>query len=482
MDNKKATQDSEGARIPDGIKGITDIVSLVDFLALVLDHVYSGIIVCDRDCRILFMNRVYAELLGVDPKKIAGEPLEKFFPYTRMPLVLSSGRAELGQKCTLKTELPMLVNRIPLKIKGQVVGVILQTIFRDYKAMTDLTSRLKTLEMEASYYKKGLERVLRPLYSLDSIIGKSKAVRELKELVFKYAQTDAPVLITGETGSGKEMLAHAVHAASPRISGPFVCINCAAIPRDLLEAELFGYASGAFTGARRKGKVGQIQLAHLGTLFLDEIGELSIKAQVKLLRVLETKLLDRVGGLHPLHVDFRLVAATNRDPREMMRQGKFRDDLYYRLSTMSVTMPPLARRGGDVELLANHFLATMDRGDARMSEEVKKALKTHRWPGNVRELKNVIERAISLAEGDVIELAHLPDELLQERRAVPRVCGFSDTRLVDAMAHFEKAFLERALSANDGVMTKTARQLGVSRSTLYEKCRKHGLAPHPVPG
>ena len=228
----------------------------------------------------------------------------------------------------------------------------------------------------------------------------------------KYARTEAPVLITGPTGTGKEMFAHAVHSASPRASGPFVCVNCAAIPRELLESELFGYESGAFTGANRKGKVGQIQLAHLGTLFLDEIGELSPKAQVKLLRVLETKVLERLGGVKPVSVDFRLVAATNRDLKEMMRRGEFRDDLYYRLSTMAVETPPLSQRSEDIKLLVRHFLTAMDHPELPVSPPAMEALLTYGWPGNVRELKNVIERAVSLSEGREIGLEQLPREVL----------------------------------------------------------------------
>ena len=277
------------------LSGAADLGDLVDFLSLVLDNVYSGIIVCDSDCRIVFMNRVYGELLGTDPKAAVGDYLDKYFPHTRMPQVLSTGRSELAQRCSLKTDMPMLVNRIPLSIKGQVVGVILQTIFRDYTAMTDLISRLQGLESEVKYYKKGLNRLLSPLYSFKNIVGSSPVLAGVKAVAAKYARTEAPVLITGATGTGKEMFAHAVHSASPRSAGPFVCVNCAAIPRELLESELFGYESGAFTGASRKGKVGQIQLAHLGTLFLDEIGELSPKAQATLLRVLETKMLERLG-------------------------------------------------------------------------------------------------------------------------------------------------------------------------------------------
>jgi transcriptional regulator with PAS, ATPase and Fis domain len=448
---------------------------LVDFLALVLDNVYSGLIVFDSQCRIIYVNRVYAELLSIDPKVAVGEPLDKYFPQTRMRQVLSSGQPELGQRCSLKTELPMMVNRIPLKIEGKVVGGILQTIFRDYKAMTDLMSRFKDLENEVKYYKKGLDLVLSARYGFDSIIGKSRAMLQIQEVARKYAQTNAPVLITGATGTGKEMFAHAVHTASMRASAPFVCVNCAAIPRELLESELFGYESGAFTGASKKGKVGQIQLAHKGTLFLDEIGELSTKAQVKLLRVLETKMLERLGGVKPVPVDFRLVAATNRDLKEMMARGEFRDDLYYRLSTMTVRIPPLCEREGDMVLLADHFLRVLEHPGMRISTKVMEIFNSYSWPGNVRELKNVIERAVSLADKNLIQPEHLPGELLQDGSGQQRVLGNPDTSLADEMARHEKAVLERALGLNQGNMSKTSKKLGISRTTLYEKCRRYSL-------
>lgn len=460
-----------------GLHGLLDIDSLVDFFSMILDNVYSGIIVCDLDCRIVFMNKVYGELLDTDPKTAVGTSIRNHFPHTRLGLVMSTGRSELGQKCSLQTEMPILVNRIPLKIKGQVVGAILQTIFRDYQAMTDLMSRLKTLESQLNYFKKGLNRVLSPIFTFECVIGESKALKAAKSIAEKYAQTDAPILVTGPTGTGKEMFSHALHSASPRASGPFVCVNCAAIPRELLEMELFGYEAGAFTGADRKGKTGKIQLAHMGTLFLDEIGELSLKAQVTLLRVLEYKMLDRVGGVKPISVDFRLITATNRDLKQMMSRGEFRTDLYYRLSTMSILIPPLKARTGDIELLVQHFLKDLGHSHLEVSQEAMNALLTYNWPGNVRELKNVIERAGSLAGNNTIGLDQLTTEVLQMGCGGEHLYGDSDSLLVDEMARFEKSVLERTLLLHKGNMSKTSKKLGISRSTLYEKCNRHNLLP-----
>ena len=458
-----------------GSEQVKDVSSIVDFLELVLDNVYSGIIVCDRDCRIVFMNQVYAELLKTDRRKAVGKRIEEYFPRSRLSHVIASGQPELGRRCSLKTESVLLVNRIPLKSQGRVIGIILQTIFRDYKDFTDLARRLNLLEDQVKYQKRALDTALSPLYSFESIIGESKAIEEAKRISKKYARTDSPVLILGPTGTGKELFAHAVHSAGQRSAGPFVCLNCAGIPRELLESELFGYEPGAFTGARKAGKPGQIELAHRGTLYLDEIGELPMNAQAKLLRVLEQKVLDKVGGVKPVPVDFRLVAATNRDLGEMISKGEFRDDLYYRLNTMTVNIPPLSQRVEDIPILIRHFLSSAGRPDVQITEEALGILKDCSWPGNVRELKNVIDRALSLTENDIIEVMHLPRELLGLTYRIDQLSGEPDSLLADELAHCEKTVLTRALAHTGGNMSKTAKMLGISRSTLYEKCRRHGV-------
>ena len=456
-----------------------DFERLVDFLGLVLDNVYSGIIVCDLHCRIVYMNKVYAELLQIDRHKAVGKPIQNYFPRSQLARVMATGKSELGQRCSLKTDTTLLVNRIPLKHRGQTTGIILQTVFRDYKSFTDLVSRLNLLEHEVKYQKQVLDGVFSPRYSFDSVIGQSSAIEKTKLLSLKYARTEAPVLIQGATGTGKELFAHAVHAASNRSSGPFVCLSCAGIPRELLESELFGYESGAFTGARKGGKPGQIELAHRGTLFLDEIGELPINAQAKLLRVLEHKLLDKVGGVKPFQVDFRLVAATHRDLREMISRGEFRKDLYYRLNTLVIQIPSLSKRPEDIPILIRHFLTALDMPNVRVTDEALMILKSFSWPGNVRELKNTIERALSLGDGDIIDVTHLPRELLGLTGGFAKLSETSDSLLADEVARCEKDVLTRAINLNRGNMSKAARMLGISRSTLYEKCRRYGVVPAP---
>jgi transcriptional regulator with PAS, ATPase and Fis domain len=452
----------------------THLRELVDFFELVLNNVYSGIIVCDKDCRIVFMNEVYAKLLDTDRHRAVGRDITEYFPASRLSNVIASGKAELGQKCSLRTDTPLLlVNRIPLKHENETTGVILQTIFRDYQAFTDLAARLNLLEREVKFYKKGLDSVLSARYTFDSIIGRSKSIREAKQLSEKYARTDAPVLILGATGTGKELFAHAVHNASLRCSAPFVCLNCAAIPRELLESELFGYESGAFTGASKKGKPGQIELAHGGTLFLDEIGDLPLSAQAKLLRVLESRTLDRVGGVKSVQVDFRLVAATNRNLRDMIPLNTFREDLFYRLNTMTVWIPPLSKRTEDIPSLVKKILSGLEKPGLRISKRAMSLLENYPWPGNVRELKNVIERAVSLTESDTIDVDQLPEEI--HPKEPPKLSGNPNRSLAEEIADFEKQLLIGVLQATQGNMSRSSKRLGISRSTLYEKCHRHGL-------
>jgi len=452
-----------------------ELEDLVEALRLVMDNVYSGIIVCNKDSKILYMNRFYADLLKADREQAIGKHIKEFFPESRLPEVLMSGEMEIGQKCSLRADIALLVNRIPIKRGSETIGVILQTIFKDYTEINELMARLNLLEREVKFYKRGLDSMLSATFTLDSIVGKNKRLLEAKRMAEKYAKTDAAVLIVGATGTGKELFAQAVHKASGRKAGPFVCVNCAAIPKDLLESELFGYETGAFTGARQRGKTGRIELAHKGTLFLDEIGDLPQGAQSKILRVLETKKIERLGGLRSVEVDFRLVAATNKDLRSMMDRDEFREDLFYRLNTMMISIPPLSERPEDVAALVNHFLQSMGKASYAVTDPAMKMLQGYSWPGNVRELKNVIERAVSLAEGDRIDVEQLPFEVRSFEARCRRESASSPKLLVDEMSCYQKELITDALRKTKGNMARTAKLLGISRSTLYEKCKVFGL-------
>ena len=458
-----------------GDQSAKELMELVSVLGLILDDVYSGIIVCDKDCRILYMNKFYADLLGKDKTKAVGRHIEEYFPGSRLPGVLETGRMELGQRCSLRADIALLVNRIPIKSKGETIGVVLQTIFKDYTEINEVMARLNLLEREVKYYKHGLDSMLSATYDFGSIIGQNKRIVEAKRVAKKYAKTDASVLVLGATGTGKELFAHAIHRASKRRRGPFVCVNCATIPRDLLESELFGYESGAFTGARQKGKPGKIQLAHKGTLLLDEIGDIPLNAQAKLLRVLETKKIEKLGGVKTVGVDFRLIVSTNRDLKAMIDRDEFREDFFYRLNSMTVEVPSLSERFDDIPALVTHFLHSMERPMVKVSKSAMKILESYSWPGNIRELKNVVERAVSLADGDTIDVEHLPCEITSFKPRWRQAPGSAIKPLSNELACYEKEILLETLKVANGNMSKTARLLGISRSTLYEKCKVHDL-------
>jgi len=456
-------------------KEISELKYLAESLELILNNVYSGIIFCDKECKIIFMNTVYADLLGVDRKEAEGKSINEFFPNSRLPSVLSRGRPELGQRCSLKGEMPFLVNRIPIKRGNETIGIILQSIFKDFASLKDLVARFNVLETKVKSFKRELNSLLSATYTFDDIVGDSATICEAKRICAKYAKTDAPILILGATGTGKELFAHSIHTASRRVDAPFVCVNCAAIPKDLLESELFGYAPGAFTGAKQKGKAGKIEIAHRGTLFLDEMGDLPLSAQAKLLRVLESKTLERLGDLNPVEVDFRLIAATNKDLTGMMSRSEFREELFYRLNTMTVRVPHLSERKGDIPLLLKHFLNGMGKAGIRCTAGAVEILQRYPWPGNVRELKNVIERAVSLIDGNVIDVEHLPSEVITLQYDMKNSSSDSSKLLAKNLFNCEKHILVEALKLTKGNMSKTSKLLGISRSTFYEKCKRHNL-------
>jgi DNA-binding NtrC family response regulator len=321
-----------------------------------------------------------------------------------------------------------------------------------------------------------LERGLTPPDVGASFVGTSAAFRGLIALIDRVAPTDSTVLITGETGSGKEMVAKLLHARSLRRQRPFVVVECAALQESLLQSELFGHERGAFTGADR-AKPGLFEVAHGGTIFLDEIGEISAATQVKLLRVLDGSTFRHVGGTAEIHVDVRVLAATNRDLPGMVRQGLFRQDLYYRLSTISVDVPALRARPDDIELLAGHFVALVnDRFGCRkrMGDGTLDLLRRHEWPGNVRELLHAIEAAVIVCDGDAIGPEHLPASLRVpgNHSAQPRLTP--DARL-PTLAELERAHIEAALRRTGGHRGKAAAMLGISERNLYRKLREYHL-------
>jgi DNA-binding NtrC family response regulator len=350
----------------------------------------------------------------------------------------------------------------------------------------DRARSLIDLALKGATVSREIERLRGGPAGMSGIIGKSGVMQEVFKKVAAVAPSDVNVLLVGESGTGKELLARAVHYNSARVNGPFEAINCASIPETLLESELFGHERGAFTGAVRQ-KPGKFEVASGGTVFLDEIGEVSLLAQVKLLRFLEERRFERVGGTEPVAVDVRIIAATNQNLEERVREGRFREDLYFRLNVVKIEIPPLRDRREDIPVLVAYFL-DLARG-AGITPETMEMLRNHGWPGNVRELRNAIERGVVLARGGPIRPEHLPEGILS-----PRPVGETDVEaqirgLVDKLAaqgppgelfrsveaRWEKALIRRALEMNGGNQVKTAELLGINRMTLRKKMEQYGL-------
>jgi len=328
-----------------------------------------------------------------------------------------------------------------------------------------------------------LRQSLEERFAVHQIIGRSKAMGSVLELVERAAPSRSTVLITGESGTGKEMVAKAIHFASPRKDGPFIPVNCTALNPGVLESELFGHEKGSFTGAvaRRRGR---FEMAGGGTLFLDEIGELSAELQVKLLRVLQERTFERVGGTEPIEVDIRVVAATNKNLQQAVAGGTFREDLFYRLNVVRIDMPALRERREDIALLAGHFLrkysAENDKAPRSFTTEAMDALTGYEWPGNVRQLQNVVERCVVLAAGDQIGIEDLPAELRDEESQYKSAVDLLPVRinLGETLEKIEAALVRRALARTDFVQVKAAEMLGLSKSLLQYKLKKYNIAGH----
>lgn len=341
-------------------------------------------------------------------------------------------------------------------------------IVRGFEISLEISSLEKKLVAETVMKFEDLRRELK----CDEIIGSSRKLFDVLKVASKIAPTEASVMLYGENGTGKDLLAHVLHNNSRRTSGPFVTINCGAIPHDLLESELFGYESGAFTGAT-KSKPGKIELAHGGTLFLDEIGELNVNLQAKLLRVIQTKEIERLGSVQSKKIDVRIIVATNRNIPEMIASGSFREDLYYRLKVIELTMPPLRERREDVAELSKYFVKKHSNGKSiSISDDAMNVLESYVYPGNVRELDNIIQRAVVLMKSDIIEVSDLPPEIIEEEKSEPIIAGGKS--LEDAETEFRKLYILRVLRTAKS-KSEAAQILGVNRTHFYKLLAQLGI-------
>jgi len=451
---------------------IEELREKVHFYETVLDNIHNGVLITDKEGKVIFFSKTYGKFLGKDPQSAIGKHCTEVIENTRMHLVAETGVPEINQPHRIMGQ-DMVVQRIPIQIDGRGTVVYGQVMFKDVRDVHALARELRILESKVELYEKELTSLRSSRYTIENIVGTSPAMVEVKKLALKAAQTNAPVLIIGESGTGKELFAHAIHYASERRIQPFIRLNCAAIPKDLLESELFGYEPGAFTGAGNKGKPGKFELAHRGSIFLDEISDLPLDMQPKLLRVLEEKEMERLGGTRPTKSDFRLIAATNANLETLVEQGHFRKDLYYRLNVLPIQIPPLRDRKEDIPLLANHFIQRLSREmgtkTASVSPEVMQIFLDYPWPGNVRELSNILERVLYTIDVDNIQVRHLPIFLQGLAEDSPKPQATILKRLKDNM---EREALLHSIRVSKYNKNQAARLLGIHRTSLYKKMKK----------
>jgi len=452
-----------------------------EFIYALIDNPYECPIVIDNRGIIRFMSRFSNRLIDIDPDEAVGRHIKDVIKETRLHEILKDGKARIADLLYIAGK-QQVISRIPLQdLQGRILGAVGKGVFSKVSKVAELSRRIDHLSDQVQYYK---QRVA-DLKGGATIVGRSAGIRTMKETALLAAKSNASVLITGESVTGKEVVAHFIHLSSNRSNGPFIRINCASIPRELFESELFGYEGGAFTGARSQGKPGKFELANGGTILLDEIGEMPRPMQAKLLRVLQEKTVDRLGGTRPVPADFRLIAATNRDLQEMVRKGDFRMDLFYRINILSIHAPRLRDIREDIPVLAAHLIRLLNEemgwGASAVSPEAMDELRSYDWPGNVRELRNVIERAMIIAKQRVIRPEDLPDWIRGAGAGAgsPSSAGCAQRtgNLRRILAETERQVLQDTLRQVGGNKTKAAKILGVHRTSLYEKLRAHGIGP-----
>jgi PAS domain S-box-containing protein len=435
----------------------------------IINSIADGVVTLSRDLTVTSFNRSAERITGYTAEEVVGRPCREIFKSRGCESACPVRELMHSDKSVVEVEMdiasrdgsliPVSVSAALLKDEnGNAVGAV--ESFRDL-------SRVKTLTEE-----------LKAKYSFRNIIGKSHEMQEVYHLIRSVARTNVTVLVQGDTGTGKELVARAIHYESPRAGEPFVVVHCAALPETLLESELFGHVKGAFTGATSDRK-GRFQLADRGTLFLDEISEVSPAIQVKLLRVLENKQFERVGDSRTTQVDVRLICATNRNLKQMISDGKFREDLYYRINVVSLRLPPLRERDEDIPLLVQHFIEKFNKETGKQVSKVHPdamdILLDYAWPGNVRELENAIGHAFVHCRGDIIQPEHLPQDIYDAGPAGTETA----LKMLESLEEVEKAAIVEMLKRSKGNRTRAAKRLGIGRSSLWRKMKKYGLIDAP---
>lgn len=450
-----------------------------DFLEGLLENPCLAYVIVDRDGFVTAINQASLDILEMSKAGAIGRHITEVMPNTELPEILKTGRVDRAELFTVNGR-DTIVNRMPITREGEIVGAIAYSLFLDMSGAMLLTRRLQEMEKQLKQYKEEINAMYSARWSIDDMVGDSPSFSWIRSVVGRMSFTSSTVLITGESGTGKEIVAQAIHNCSRLKHGPFIRINCVALPENLLESELFGYEEGAFTGARKGGKPGKFELACGGTIFLDEIGDMPLSMQTKLLSVLQEKVIERVGGTTPIPIDVRVIAATNRDLEQMISEGSFRSDLFYRLNVVRLDLPPLRGRLEDLPLLAdsilkriNHKLGTNIEG---VSTRALDQLEQYHWPGNVRELENLLERAVNLAymnQEKYLSIAHFASLFASSQFATGKAEDAPAT-LPETLQQVEKEMISQALAKTGGNKNRAAKSLGIHVSALYRKLEKYG--------
>lgn len=460
-----------------------------------LNFDHDGIIVVDRNGMVVLVNQSFAALFDTTPQSMIGKHIREAYAGnsqpSRMPIVMETGKPEIGIAHYLNGK-QVYASVFPLISEGVVIGCVGKVLFSDIREITLIANRLRGTAELSKPQRSMTGSEVQFKYDINSIVGQSKKILELKDTLLRVALKASNILLRGESGTGKELFAHAVHSASSRRYAPFISMNCAAIPEHLLESELFGYVEGAFTGAKKGGQMGRFEQAHTGTIFLDEIGDMPLYMQAKLLRLLQERELTPLGGTVSRTVDVRVVAATNSNLEQQVKEGKFREDLYYRLNVVTLAIPPLRERMEDIPSLISSFIGKFNSEfglDVQgLDDEVWDIIKRYHWPGNIRELRNVIESAFNVVVGPIITREHIPEQLCRlfpsegTGSEQPVVLGAEEfirailgkKNIAGIVDDFEKLLILEAIESSRGNKAHAAQLLGISRQGLYKKLHKHG--------
>ena len=454
-----------------------DFASILEGL---IESPYMVYVIVDKEGYITTMNQTFLDILGMKKEDVIGQYILDVTPTSELPEILRTGRIDKADIYPIMDR-DTIVTRLPIIKNGEIIGAIGKSLFLDMSGARILVRKLQDTEKELNVYKDEVRKFYSAKWEFSDLIGQSPIFLSVKSMAEHVAQTSSTLLITGESGTGKELYAQAIHNASPRKSGPFIRVNCAALPDNLLESELFGYEDGAFTGARKGGKRGKFELARNGTIFLDEIGDMPMAMQTKILTVLQERTVERIGGNIPIPVNVRVIAATNRNLEEMISKQLFRQDLYYRLNVVRLNIPPLHKRKRDISLLAANLLTRINQHlntfIAGISDQAQALLEGYSWPGNVRELENLLERAVNMANmnhEDFLTIKHFPS-LTEDTSINHEKSEKESLNLPEAMENLEKQIIMKALYKTGHNKVQTAKILGIHSSALYRKLSKYGL-------